>query len=332
MTSRGKGNALTCGAGTSVDRDGNISWNMARDTKSGSADQIWFLEKNDDKLYLYNPQSDAYFTGVAGGKTTSLCDKASAPEWKVACVDEANEVYTFNMNGSGQYINSYSATETGLWTGGSSDANNLWTVEEVNTIAVSINSTGYYMGCYPFAIELPEGMEAYVVGEIAESDYEGETYDYAVLDKVDGNVVPARMPVVLVAKSGRHNAKLVAGDNTSYTTPNLLNGTTLRMTGVTRSTALYNVSSSNVAGTKGTVKTTTSLVVPANRAYMFSTDINGITQVYLQTRDVITGISEVESAESVKSGEFYELNGAKAGKLQSGRVYVSSEGKVILVK
>lgn len=334
IDSRGKGNVLSCGASTSVDLSGNISWSLSRSAAQASAiDQIWKLESRDGKTYLYNPQSDSYFGGKANTATQALVARADAPAWDVTCADEDKGVYTFNMNGSGQYLNSYSATETGLWSGGAGDANNCWTVEEVKNVSVSLSTAGYYLACYPFAVELPEGLQAYVAGEVQTASYDGTEYPYAVLDKVDGNVVPARMPVVLGGARGTYSLTLVPEDNTPLTTPNLLHGATLRQTGLTKGTVLYNATSSSVAGTTGMVKyAITNTFVPANRSYLLSTDIDDIKQVYLQTRDVITGISEAESDGSVKASVFYELDGIRAGKLQSGRIYVTSEGKTVLVK
>lgn len=333
ITSTGKGNALSCGNDTEVDRNGAITWKLARTSKSATnMAVVWYLEKRNDKLYLYNPQSNSYFTGEANSKTSELCNKSKAPAWEVACVDENKSTYTFNMNGGGQYINSYSTTETGLWGGGSGDANNIWRVEEFNTITVTIPAAGYYLGCYPFALQLPEGVEAYVVGEVKNAPYEEVAYDFAVLDKVESDVIPARMPVVLVAEAGKYNLALVPGDETEVVENNLLKGTTLKLTDVERGTMLYNVSSSSVAGTKGTVKATANAtMIPVNRAYLLSTDIDGIKQVYLQKRENITGIESVESVESDKV-LYYNLDGTRATELRSGSVYVTSNGDKILVK
>ena len=332
ISSVGKGNALSCGASTSINQSGVITWNLAR-TSAASINLIWYLEKRDGKTYLYNPQSNSYFTGTNNTKTTSLCDKASAPSWEISCVNENNNTYIFNMSGTGQYINSYDATGTGLWSGGSSDANNIWTVEEIKTIDFTIPSSGYYLGCCPFAIELPEGLEAYVVGETTKATYEGEEFTYAVMDKVDGNVVPARMPVILKAAPGKYTVSLIAEDNTPLTTPNLLKGTTLKQTGLTKATVMSTISASSEAGTTGTMKVNlTATTVPANRAYLLNTDINEATQVYLQTRDILTGIQEIDGTQSDENGVYYELNGTRAKKPQSGHVYITSNGKRILVK
>ena len=332
ITSVGKGNSLSCGTGTSIDTKGKITWNLARAAKSNSANFVWFLEKRDGKTYLYNPQSNSYFTGSGSSKTTELCGKANAPYFEVACVDEAKGTYTFSLNGGGQYINSYNATETGFWGGGSGDANNIWTVEEVTTAELSIPNAGYYMACYPFAIELPEGVEANVVSATATLNYEGTDYQYLALDKVKGNIVPANMPVVYVGSPAKYIVKLLAEDNTAPTTPNILKGTNLKLTGITKGTGMYNPSATEEAGATGMVKVNaTATTIPVNRAYLLTTDVDGATQVYFQTSEFVTAINEVEAAASANQ-KFYELNGTRATKLQKGRIYVTSEGKTILVK
>ncbi len=332
ITSVGKGNALSCGTGTSIDTKGKITWNLARAAKSNSANFVWFLEKRDGKTYLYNPQSNSYFTGTSNTKTTELCDKASAPYFEVACVDETKSTYTFNMNASSQYINSYGATETGFWGGGASDANNIWTVEEVTTAELSIPNAGYYMACYPFAIELPEGVEANVVSATAKVNYEGTDYQYLALEKIEGNIVPANMPVVYVGSPAKYTVKLLAGDNTAPTTPNILKGTNLKLTGITKGTGMYVASATDEAGATGMVKANaTANTIPVNRAYLLTTDVNGAKQVYFQTSEYVTSVNEIEATQSANQ-TFYELNGSHAKKLQGGRVYVTSTGKRILVK
>ncbi len=332
LTSVGQGSALSCGTNTSIDQKGKITWDLKRASLSVSPNFLWYVEKRDGKTYLYNPQSGSYFTGTSSAKTTELCDKASAPHFEIACVDENNSTYTFKMGGSDQYINAYNSTETGMWSGGSGDKNNIWTVAEVTTASISITSSGYYMGCYPFAVELPEGLEACVVGESVKLNYQGTDYQYIILDKLEGNVVPARLPVVLVGAPGtKYTVKLLPSDNTSITQPNILKGTTLKLTGITSGTSLYTVNKTEDAGSNGTVKFSTNNYIPANRAYLLTSDVNGATQIYLQTRDFMTGIDEV-TKDSDKADVFYEVNGVRAAKLQKGHIYVTSDGKRILVQ
>lgn len=330
IVSKGKGGALSCGSGTSISTDGNITWNLQRASLSTSANFVWFLEKRDGKTYLYNPQSDSYFTGTANKETMELCPKSKAPYFDATIVSESENTYTFNMNSSGQYMNSYTNTITGLYSGGSSDVNNIWKVEEVKTINLTIQNTGYYNACCPFAIEIPESIQAYVVGEVVNATYEGEEFSYAVLDKVSGNIVPARMPVILMANPGSYTATLIAEDSTPHTTPNILKGSTLKLTGLTKGTIMSVISASTDAGSRGMMKPTTGTTVVANRAYLLNTDFNNAAQVYLQTRDVITDINDINATE--KNVTYYELNGTRATKLQGGRIYITTTGKRILVK
>ena len=202
----------------------------------------------------------------------------------------------------------------------------------MNQYDFTMPSCGHYLACMPVAVELPEGLKACVVGEAKVLNYEGTDYTYAVLDEVEGNVVPARMPVVLVGEAGKHTLKFIANDNTKATTPNLLKGAALKQTGISRATLLYSATATSDAGAQATVKlATTNTTVPVNRAYLLTSDVDGATQIYLQTREFATGVEDIEAG--AKEGTvFYELDGRRASKLQSGRVYVTSEGKSVLVR
>ena len=329
INSVGKGNALSCGANTSINASGQISWNLARASLSSSFNFVWYFEKRNGKTYLYNPQSDSYFTGSSGVKTEKLVDKKSAPSWIIDLFDEANSICTFQLEGTGQYINSYDATSTGLWSGGASDPNNKWTVQEVNDFSISIPATGYYNACFPVSVQVPEEVEIYVAGEYKTTQIDGTDYTYLIMDKVDGNVVPARMPVFLVGNKGSYTFNLMPGDETQHTTPNMLRGSTLK-TSVTKGTLMNSISLPDGATTPILKVSASATSVPANRSYILTTDVDGATQVYIVKEGSSTGVNDVE--ENKKSTIFYELNGTRANKLQSGRVYVSSNGKTILVK
>ena len=60
-------------------------------------------------------------------------------------------------------------------------------------------------------------------------------------------------------------------------------------------------------------------------------DVDGASQLYLGIKDQLTAIEAV----TVNNGQpavFYNLDGTKAGKLQSGRIYITADGKKILVQ
>ena len=331
INSSGKGNALSCGANTTINTQGKISWSLERASLSTSLNFVWYLEKRNGKTYLYNPQSDSYFTGTANSATSSLTDKASAPAWEVACVDEQKKIYTFNMNGSGQYLNSYSATNTGLWGGGASDANNIWVVNEVTGFEITMPKVGYYMVNFPLAVELPNGLDAFAVSKVEKLNYQGADYVYAILERIDSRIIPANFPMILSATPAKYHLNIVANDSTKIETSNMLKGTNLKLTGITKGTGLYTPSATTDAGcTAMVVANATSTTIIQNRSYMLTSDINDETQIYFATEDFMTGVNDIE--ESKEDGVLYELNGVRADKLQSGRIYVTSSGKTIMVK
>ncbi len=326
-----RGGALSCGANTMALADGTLKWTFARASKAaGKADQVWMWQQRGDDTYLYNPQSGHYFGGKANAKTDQLCAEADAPAWEAICVDETKNTYTFNIKGSGNYMNAYSETNTGLWTGGASDPNNVWTVEEVTSFPLSIPSYQYAVACYPFALETAEGLTAYFISGTGTYNHEGTDYEYALLEEIPGTVVPAHMPVVYSGKAGNYNLAIVPEDNTAPATPNLLHGVTLK-TVLPAGTFLGTVAGSTEAGTTASIKSTSSgTQVAANKAYLLKSEVEDATLLYFGLKTTLTGIDKIEGDEGGE--KFFRLDGTPASALQKGRIYVTSDGKKVLVK
>ena len=332
ITSIGKGNTLSCGTGTSIDSNGKISWSFSRgDTKSGiKADQIWQWESRDGAFYLYNPQSGHYFGGTANSQTTALYPQAKAQAWEAVCIDETKGQYTFNIKGTGNYMNSYSDVNTGLWTGGASDNNNIWKVQEVKSIKISIPASLYYAACYPFALELPEGVTAYVVSQTATDTYEGTDYKYVVLDSIAAGIIPAGMPVILHGAKATYSFNLVPNDSTTIEATNLLKGTTIKHL-LAKESFLATIVETNNAGTTAIIKgNTTSTQVAANKSYLMREEIGNAEELYLTKRSNLTSIENIEEDNTPEI--LYTLDGKKAEKVESGKIYITSKGKKIYIK
>lgn len=331
VTNVGRGNALSCGANTSIAQDGTITWNVARAAKSASMDQIWTIEKDAGNSYVFNPQSGLYLPGRTNEVITSLQPKDKSSSWEIVCVDETDDVYTFKSNYIGQYLNAHSATTTGYWSAGVSDPNSCWKVEEVNSLSVTIPASGYYTACYPMPLELPDGVHAYAVGEIATRQYADKMYTYAVMDQIHETVIPAGMPVILGATAGMYQFAICPAAVTSIAMSNVLKGTTMKLTGIVRSSGMIDVTASQEAGTDVMMKPAVSRQeVPVNRAYMLTTDLDDITKLYLQTRENLsTGIDGVKGGDT--ETVFYDIDGMPVANPQKGRVYVTSTGKKVLI-
>ena len=331
IVSNGKGNALTCGASSEVAVDGSVTWKLDRTASSVSKfDQIWCWEERDGKTYLYNPQSNHYAGADGNSKIEKLYDKESAPAWTSVCVDEDKNLFVLNVENTSHYLNAYSATETGFWGGGESDANNIWKVTEVNFVSISVPESGLVNYCLPFAVSLPEGLTAYAISGNEALTYEGVEYNYALLEPIQGNIVPANEAVIYGGEKGSYRLTFVHGDATKVTQTNLLHGVGIKQK-FDKSKILSTFKTAEEAGTTSYIGAATTTSVSANKCYLLKADVDNLSKLYLAEKNSITSIESAVN-DAVTATQFYNLDGTKASKLQSGKIYITSEGKKILVK
>ncbi len=331
FTNVGRGNALSCGAETTIKTDGTISWSLSRAGKNAAnMDQVWYLEKSGAEFYIYNPQSGMYLPGKTEEVFTSLLPKEKASTWNVVCIDDATQKYTIKSTSLGKYLNAHSGTGTGYW--GDTGDNSQWIMEEVSSVSITIPSQGWYAACYPMPLDLPDGINAYVVGEIKPLDYEGTTYTYAVLDEIETSWIPANMPVLLNGAAGTYAFNLRNYGDEAPDMRNYLRGGNLK-TEIARRSSYLSVSTTKVTGAIAEMSISFNGTVEPNKAYLSKSDAGGASSVYLQTRNNLpTGITEVEGDQSGQDkGILYDLNGTRVTKPQSGRVYVTSTGQRIIM-
>ena len=331
IVSNGKGNALTCGASSEVAVDGSVTWKLDRTASSVSKfDQIWCWEERDGKTYLYNPQSNHYAGADGNSKIEKLYDKESAPAWTSVCVDEDKNLFVLNVENTSHYLNAYSETETGFWGGGESDANNIWKVTEVNFVSISVPESGLVNYCLPFAVSLPEGLTAYAISGNEALTYEGVEYNYALLEPIQGNIVPANEAVIYGGEKGSYRLTFVHGDATKVTQTNLLHGVGIKQK-FDKSKILSTFKTAEEAGTTSYIGAATTTSVSANKCYLLKADVDNLSKLYLAEKNSITSIESAVN-DAVTATQFYNLDGTKASKLQSGKIYITSEGKKIYVK
>ena len=245
-------------------------------------------------------------------------------------MDESKSTYTFKYADTNNYLNSYSETNTGLWTDGAGDPNNLWKVEEVTTVSVAVPAYGYVAACYPFALSLADGVTAYTVSEKATYNYQGTNFEYAVLEKLSGNTIPAYMPVIISAAAGTYSLEITSDPDNVEVATNLLKGATLKKT-LTKGEFLSTLTAVSVAGTTASLNaSSTATQVQPNKSYLLKEEVGGATQLYLGQKEILTSIDSIEADD--ENHIFYNLDGTRALNLKKGCIYVTSEGKKILVK
>ena len=329
IVSNSKGGALTCGVSSSIDLEGGISWSLARAAESASkADQIWAVVQDSGNKYLYNPQADCYLGGDGSVAFDQLYPLAEAAYYRFDCVDENANTWTIGLRNGSLYLNSYSATSTGYWSGGSSDANNIWVIKEVTSFNVTINGYGFLNICLPFAVRVPEGYSANVVTGIKKV---GDV-TFAIMEELRG-VVPARTPVILLGKkSSTCKLTLVYGDNTAAPAVNLLKGSTLRKTGFVKNSVLSTSATGVATGiecAEGALKVSALTYVAVNKAFLMTDDAENASVAYLTLDDNPTGVNDFTAEGVTDCGDVFDLQGRKVDKVRKGGIYIIKGRKVI---
>lgn len=138
---------------------------------------------------------------------------ADGTDWKCLPVGTVGNVATFGRGTKygvlGFYIGSnssrayYSGSDGFVNAGGTfgSNAGYDWVVEKVESLPVTITSAGYATFYCPVAVTLPEGLEAYYVGET--------TSNSAKMTPIEG-VIPANTGVILKGDANTYNFNIVA--------------------------------------------------------------------------------------------------------------------------
>ena len=166
-------------------------------------------------------------------------------------------------------------------------------MEEVTSVSVAVSAYGYAAVCYPFALQLADGVTAYTVSEKATYSYQGTNFDYAVLEKLNSSVIPAYMPVIISAAAGTYTLEITSDPDNVAAATNLLKGATLKKT-LTKGEFLATLTAVTVAGTTASLNTSsTATQVQPNKSYLLKEDVGGATQLYLGQKEILTSIDDI---------------------------------------
>jgi hypothetical protein len=179
-------------------------------------------------------------------------------------------------------------------------------------------------------VSLADGLTAYTISGYESLTYEGVAYDYALLEPIAGNIVPAHEPVIFGGEQDSYRLTFVPGYSTELTQKNILKGVGIKQR-FNKTTILSSFKNAEEAGTTSYITDATTTTVAVNRCYILKEDVNNLSKLYLAEKNSITSIDSAVN-ETVTAKQFYNLDGTKVSKLQSGKVYITSEGKKIYVK
>lgn len=184
------------------------------------------------------------------------------------------------------------------------------------TATMKITNAKYATFVAPFDVEIPSGVTAYTVDDVAG--------DVLEMNEVTGGTIGANTPVVLYSEStvaetfygktvdGTPTVGLLTGVYTETTAPN--NGSSFVLQDGAKGIGFYKV-------------VTDDIKVPANRAYLNYSGGDDVKAFFFGGgEDAIKSVFD-----GVAAGEIYDLSGRKVAKMQKGGAYIVN-GKKVIVK
>ena len=195
-----------------------------------------------------------------------------------------------------------------------------WYLRPATSVSVTVPAGSQYATMnLPFAVELPDGVTAYVGGSVSDSEI--------TLSPLDGTVVPAGCPVILTAEEGSYDLT-IAYDNETAAPANSLSGTLVPQTVDADATA-YIVA--NGSAGVGFYKITDSedRTIPANKAY-YTTNDETAAAVLAFSFGPAVGIDGVTTADK-GTDTYYDLQGRRVLYPAHG-VYVKGNGEKVYIK
>lgn len=188
-----------------------------------------------------------------------------------------------------------------------------WCLTEVTSLPVAISSAGYATLYAPVALEIPEGVTAYI------ATIEGE--DYLHLEEVEGGIIPANTGVILAGAANTYDFDITTGGNVDS---NVLTGTAVAIARPTDSYILSNGGSG--VGFYGDGAET----IPGFKAYLPASAVSNARGFLGFNFGEATAIEAIEAA--LNSGKaVYDLNGRRVENPSNG-VYIVNGKKVIINK
>ena len=321
-------------AAVTTDLNGNYTDDMLEGlatatttTSLTDAHQLWRFEPvGDGSFYVVNVNT-ALSIGGNANSNAKLMGKSSAGGYTI--VNQSDDIWVLYNKNNGQYLNNFggaSSTTLGFWSGGTSDNNNLWKLEEVSEIKLSVTSTLLTSAYLPFAVQMPEGLTAFTATEMTVKD----GTDVLVLEPVPGGLLPAYTPAVLIGERKTHTIPVVPDDKSAPIAGNRLRGTLLKINGFTAGT-VANITNNSTSGQGVYVGTVTT--VPANRAYMLASDLPTLTSPGngLVFSLNITGIENAVILGNGEDNTLYNLQGQRVMRPTKG-IYITGSGKKVYIK
>lgn len=227
-------------------------------------------------------------------------------------------VAKYNIKSGGRWLHRTDAFVNRCSSNTCGNAHN-WTIEEVETLPVTIGSTGYATFNAPVALTIPANVEAYT-GSL--------NGNWLTLNKVEKTILPANTPVILTGAANTYDFVVTEGGEAIP--GNALSGTIAKVAATT-ATNPYTLQSHDggVAFKKfKSADPSANLTLTGFKAYLDLTDNTGAGAIGIRFEDGTTGIDNSEL--TIQNSELiFDLMGRRVETMTEGNIYIVNGKKVI---
>ena len=270
------------------------------------ASTIFWLNAESELLSYSNGLYLNTFDGGNGG-FEAVGHKGNAVEFTKAATEGCVKVAL----GDGKYLTGNDATVTAAAEGSE------WFAEEVTSLPLSIGNVGYSTIYSPVALEIPEGITAYVASI---------TGNYIVLSELQFGVIPAYTAVIVEGTKGNYNFNIT--DNIEFSGDNALLGTIEKIEANTVNSP-YTLQTDSKAANGVVMRSYNGEFINAFKMYM-SLPEETTKALSFRFPGGTTVIEDIPGASKVIDNVAYDLFGRKVEAPSKG-IYIIN-GKKVMIK
>ena len=302
--------------------------------------RLWKVEKQGNGTYKFRSANTGcvWSSYVEAGIDMPIDKKAGGQysieglPWNAKAEGVASYNTKFYIKIDGHTMNAFNADNGDLlknWDH-ADDAGGFWSFKKVTEVPVTIGEAKWASVCMPFAVTLPEGVKAYKATDCQNNSM--------TLTEITGTI-PAGTGFLLTGEAKDYMLTIATDEQvTADVSNNLLKGATAKRLGFVEGETFALGKSGNEAvfmknGLTDANKNNKGYV-PANKAYILTTDLNPATQAAAMLQfnfgDDTTGIDGVE-VDNEKETIYYDLNGRRVLYPTQG-VYVTNTGKKVFIR
>lgn len=305
--------------------------------------RLWKISKLDDGKYgITNANTNCKWANYKGNGNVDMPANPSNQDFGHCVIenipatnDGFNTMFYIKINGS--TINAYSGDGDNILAAynNATDRGGFWSFKKVTEIPVAIGAAGWASICMPFPVAIPASVTAYVA--------ESAKDNVITLKEVSGTV-PAKTAMIITGTASSTATFTISNEQATEVSTNLFSGTTTERIdfsadetfalGAADNGAAFKKNHVKKTFTYNTDQTHETYFVPANKAYILSSNLStaaqGATLLSLDFGGATTEIEGVQ-AEDNKEVIYFDLNGRRVMNPAHG-VFVTNTGKKVFIR